>query len=75
MTASISMEVDGLSGHLFVLLLRISLGVGIFGLMGVDHMSRRRSSREVLAPWLVLSVLTCHSMKQLDQGKWGDEVV
>ena len=70
MTASMSMGIDGFPGHCMGLLHRISLGEGIFEPMGVDCRSRSRSSRDILAAWLVLrevlNILTCHSMKPLD---------
>ena len=73
------MDVEGFPGQCMVLLCRISLEEGIFRLIGVDHRSRSRSSRDVLASWLVLkavlNVLTCHFMRLLDQGKWGEEMV
>ena len=44
-------------------------------LIGVKHRSRSSSSSILLESWvvfsMVLTVLTCHSMKPLDLGKWG----
>ena len=61
------------------MLLRISLGEGIFGPIGVDCRSSRRSSIDLPASWVVLRVffrvLTCLLMNLLEWGKCGDEVV
>ena len=74
-----SKGIEGFPGWFMVLLCTISLREGIFGVIGVHHRSRSRSSKDVLASWLVLravlSVLTCCSMKLLDWGKWGEEVI
>ena len=74
-TASILMGLDDVHGHCVILLCRISLGKGIFAPMGVDCRSSRRSSWDVPVSWLVLTYLTCCSMKPLDQKKWGEDVV
>ena len=71
--------VVGLLGHWKVLLQRISQGEGILGPIRVDHRSKRRSSSDFLDSWVVLSavlmVLTWNSIRPLDLGKWGDEVM
>ena len=58
---------------------RISLGDGRCGPMGIDLRLRRRSLRDLPEEFAVakavLIVLICHSMKPLDLGYRGDEVV
>ena len=67
---------NGLPGHWMVLLCWISWGEGILGPTGVDH---RLSRSGLPASWVVLRagfrVLSFHSMKPFDWGKWGEEVV
>ena len=79
MDCSISTGVDGLPGHWIVLLWRIPLGKGIFGPIGVDCKSSRRSPTDLPASWVVLrvvfKVLTSLSINPLDQGKCGEDVV
>ena len=62
----------GLPGHCTVLLWRISLGEGMLGPIGVEHISSNRCSKvsqEKLS--MVLMVQTLHSIKLLDLRKWG----
>ena len=70
-----STSIEGFPVYCMVLLCRISLRERIFGPIGVDPRSRSRSSKGVLESWLVLravlSILTCYSIKSLDEGKWG----
>ena len=51
----------------------------MLGPIGVDLRSSRMSSRGFFDAWAVLSIvfmiLTCHSMKLLDLGKWGEDVM
>ena len=72
-------SVEGLLGCWKVLLCRISLGEGMLGPIGVQCRSRRSFSSDLPKSWVVLSaflmVLTCHLMKPLDIGKWGEEVI
>ena len=51
----------------------------MLGLIGVECRTRGSSSSDLLDSWMVhnavLMVLTCHLMKPLDLGKWGEEVM
>ena len=74
-TLSMLTGTEGLLGCWKVLLCRISWGEGMLGLVGVEWMSRSRSSMVFLESWVVLSmvfsILTWHSMNPLDLEKWG----
>ena len=71
--------VEGILGNWKILLYRISLVEGMLGPVGVEHRFRRSSSIDLPDSCVVLSavlmVLTCHSIKSLDKGKWGKEVM
>ena len=77
-TSSMSVGLEGLPGNWMVWFCRISLWEGIWELIGIDCRSRSMSLRRVLMSLLVLRavliILTCHSVKLLDWGKWGKEV-
>ena len=69
-----STGVDGLPGRWMVLLCRIFHGEGIWGLIGVNFRSSRRSSNDLCDSWMVLNAVlmvhTWHSVNTLDLGKW-----